>query len=177
LVAAAGWLFLVLAFVAPYLGLQRLVRSMGWWSLTGISTLLAAAGVGGTVVVTVGAATSVRWAGVTAIVIAFVAGVGWWLGGPGLATLLAVAVAVFGLAPVGSHEWAKQLREEPATAATAPLWLELILAVEEGTAGFSTGAACVVRVSNRVFVAERDVRVEPVAVLFRPGECFSERDR
>jgi hypothetical protein len=172
LVAAAGWLFLVIAFAGAYLWLVGLARDVGWRSLAGIITLASAAGVAVVVVLTVGTAATPRWAGVTAIVIAFVAGIGWWLGGPGLAVILGLAVAVVGLAPVGSHEWAKQLRHEPATAATAPLWLELILAVEEGTARFPTGADCVVRVSDRVFVGADDVRVEPAPVAFRPGECF-----
>jgi hypothetical protein len=174
LMTAAFWVLLFLPPVATYVWFQRVARRVGWTSWTGLSTAFGAVVIAVTSVVTVATSVSVRWAFLTLALIGIAAGIGWWLGGPGVCLLLTISVALLGLGPPESYRWGRELRLHPdATANRAtPVWLKLVLAVEEGRASFPTGPECAIRMSDRVYVTGEAVRVEPSPVAFRSDNCF-----
>jgi hypothetical protein len=171
-VVALAWTVFFAVFAVGYVVQLRLVRKVGWRSLTGNITAAAGMGLGVTAVVITGSALSARAAIVTAIVLALFAGTGWWLGGAGLGTVTTVAVALAALGPPSSYEWGRELREEPASSRRAPLWLEIVLSVERGTADFAAGPQCAVRISDRVYVTAVAVQVEPAAIPFQSDDCL-----
>ena len=65
-----------------------------------------------------------------------------------------------------------EMRRNPASVPGTPLWLEVVLSVEEGTFRLATGSECVIRIQDRVFVSATAVRVAPGALGFQPDECF-----
>ena len=175
LVTAVFWAVLIAPLAAAYAWLQSNANEAGWRSWTGISTAGGAVGIALVSVWSCATTVSARWAFLMAMVIAITAAATWWLAGPGLAVVATIGIAMFGFGPPTSYQWATKMRLDPAatTADTTPVWLELVLPVEEGLAQFSDGARCVVRMSDSVYVTRSAVRVEPSAVAFRTADCFA----
>jgi hypothetical protein len=174
LMTAAFWVLLFLPLVAVYVWFLGNTKRVGWTSWTGLSTAFGAVAIAVTTVVTIATSVSVRWAFLMSALITITAGIGWWLGGPGFCLVLTISVALLGLGPPASYRWGQELRLHPAatTNKATPLWLKLVLTVEEGQAQFAAGGECTIRMSDRVYVTSESVRVEPAPVAFRSDDCF-----
>lgn len=167
------WLLATSPVIAAYAFVSRLARNVGWRSLTGYSLSAGAVGVAATVVVFVARETPGIWWLATVLVIGIIGAGGWLIGRQGLAVVATVAAAVAALTSLGSFAWGSQLGQDPAIIAPAPLSIEVVVSVEEGTAFFVDGPRCARRLSDRIYVTSTAVRIEPAAVPFQPGSCFS----
>jgi hypothetical protein len=97
------------------------------------------------------------------------------LGAPRLFGKIALPVVwtlVTGLVGWTSLYWGELLRENPAAARGGPISLIFVLPPTEGLVTLDSGVVCVVRLSDRVYVAEEDVLVTTEARPFRPRNCF-----
>lgn len=171
-VSAAAWVALFLPLVAFTVWMQGKAL-VGWRTSTGFA-LLASAGFATVVVVTIGTtSSSVFWALTALFVFSIIAAAGWWIGGPGLTLTLTLAASLVGLLPPASYDFGRQIRMHPELGHTVPVWLKLVLPLDEGTAQFGTGAACVIRISDRVYATRATVRIEPSPVRFQRADCFA----
>jgi hypothetical protein len=89
--------------------------------------------------------------------------------------VFAAGISTWG-ATEGAQRWADQLTDATVEAADPPVWIELVLAANEGEIIEADGSTtCVVRLSQRVLInADGAVRVDPEALPFRPKECMKD---
>jgi hypothetical protein len=169
--SATVWVIVISPVLFGAVWLDRKAREVEWRSRTFLFPAIGALA-GACVAVAMVATVAPLGAFVMVVVIGVAVAGGRWFGGKYVGVLLAFAATWFGVSFVNSYQWGHELKEHPATVAAAPPYLGIVLAVEEGTAEFSTGAECARRVSDRIYVTADGVRVEP-GVPFKPEECFS----
>ncbi len=144
LMSAATWILLLSPFMVGYVVLPRFVRTVGWRSATGVSLVAGTAGVALVAVLLTAGSVSIGAAAAATLAILLAAGAGWWLAGPTGTVVITVAISVLIVALPNGHQWGERLSEHP-DSSSAPIWLELVLSVEEGTAQLATGDGCTVR--------------------------------